>query len=89
LTNSKSGMAYRVSLTARAERDLALLFHEKNAQHSEAALTWYRGLKEAILSLEEHPTRCPVMPENESLRHLALWPQASHLPGDLPNRRKT
>jgi len=71
-------MAYRVSLTARAERDLALLFHEKNAQHSEAALTWYRGLKEAILSLEEHPTRCPVMLENESLRHL-LYGHKPHI----------
>jgi hypothetical protein len=50
-------MAYLVSLAVRAQRDLALLFQEKNAEHSQAALKWYRGLKEAILSLEEHPSR--------------------------------
>jgi hypothetical protein len=27
-----------------------------NAEHSEAALKWYRGLKEAILSLKTIPT---------------------------------
>jgi toxin ParE1/3/4 len=63
-------MAYLVNVTARAERDLAFLFAEINAGHSDAALKWYRGLKEAILSLEEHPNRCPVTRENANLRHL-------------------
>ena len=63
-------MVYVVNLTARAERDLAFLFAEINAEHSDAALKWYRGLREAILSLEEHPNRCPVTPENANLRHL-------------------
>ncbi len=63
-------MAYLINVTARAERDLALLFYEINAEHSNAALKWYRGLKEAILSLDEHPSRCPVTPENRNLRHL-------------------
>ncbi|HXY47880.1 MAG TPA: type II toxin-antitoxin system RelE/ParE family toxin [Terriglobales bacterium] len=63
-------MVYVVNLTARAERDLAFLFAEINAEHSDAALKWYRGLSEAILSLEEHPNRCPVTPENANLRHL-------------------
>jgi toxin ParE1/3/4 len=63
-------MAYLVNVTARAERDLAFLFAEINAEHSDVALKWYRGLKEAILSLEEHPNRCPVTRENANLRHL-------------------
>jgi toxin ParE1/3/4 len=63
-------MAYRINVTARAERDLALLFAEINAEHSAAALKWYRSLKEAILSLEEHPRRGPVTPEKRNLRHL-------------------
>jgi len=63
-------MAYVVNVTHRAERDLAFLYDEINAEHSDAALQWYRGLKEAILSLEEHPNRCPVTPENANLRHL-------------------
>jgi toxin ParE1/3/4 len=63
-------MAYLINVTARAERDLAFLFAEINVEHSDAALKWYRGLKEAILSLEEHPNRCPVTRENANLRHL-------------------
>ena len=41
-----------------------------HADDSEAALKWYRGLKQAILDLEELPNRCPVTPENNKLRHL-------------------
>jgi hypothetical protein len=51
-------MAYLVSTTSRAERDLASLFEEINVEHSEAALKWSRGLREVILSLEEQPNRC-------------------------------
>lgn len=63
-------MAYLVKLTARAERDLASLFLEINAADSATALLWYRGFKEAILSLEEQPNRCPVTPESDKYRCL-------------------
>lgn len=63
-------MEYLVNIAARAERDLAQLYEEIHPGHSEAALNWYRGLKEAILSLKEQPNRCAVTPENERLRHL-------------------
>src|ERR1700733_3147983 len=63
-------MAYLVNITTRARRDLARLYREINADNSGAALKWYRGLKEAILSLEEQPNRCPVTPESDKLRHL-------------------
>jgi toxin ParE1/3/4 len=63
-------MAYLVKITARAERDLALLFGRINAEHSAAALKWYRGLKKANLSLEAHPGRWPATLENSNLRHL-------------------
>jgi toxin ParE1/3/4 len=63
-------VAYLVNITSRAERDLAHLYGEINAEHSDAALKWYRGLKEAILSLEDHPNRCPATPEKKQLRHL-------------------
>jgi toxin ParE1/3/4 len=63
-------MAYVVSITSRAERDLAHLFEEIHAEHSDAALKWYRGLREAILSLEEQPNRCPVTREKDQLRHV-------------------
>ena len=63
-------MAYLVDLTSRAERDLARLYDEINAEHSEGALKWYLGLKDAILSLEKRPNRCPVTPEKAQYRHL-------------------
>jgi hypothetical protein len=68
--------AWHTSLISR--RDLALLFLDVDAEHSDTALTWYRGLKEAILSLEEHPGRCPVTPENKKLRHL-LYGHKPHI----------
>jgi toxin ParE1/3/4 len=63
-------MAYLVKITSRAERDLAELYGKINAEHSDAALEWYRGLKEAILSLEERPNRSPVTRRKNELRHL-------------------
>jgi toxin ParE1/3/4 len=47
-----------------------LLFEAIHADQSDAGLKWYRGLKAAILSLEEQPNRCPATPENARLRHL-------------------
>ena len=63
-------MAYLVNLTARARRDLILLYEDIHAAESDAALRWYQGLRQAILTLENHPNRCPVTPENKELRHL-------------------
>ena len=71
-------MAYLVNITSRAERDLAQLYRKINAEHSDAALRWYQGLKEAILSLEEHPNRCPVIPEKDGIRHL-LYGRKPHV----------
>jgi len=63
-------VAYLVRITPRAERDLARLYEHINAEHSDAALKWYRGLKRAILSLENDPNRSPVTSESPELRHL-------------------
>jgi len=71
-------MAYVVSITPRAERDLADLYEEINAEDSAAAIKWYRGLKKGILSLSEQPNRCPVTPENRNLRHL-LYGHKPHI----------
>lgn len=45
-------MAYVVNITSRAERDVAILHADINVEHFAAAPKWYRGLKQAILSLE-------------------------------------
>jgi toxin ParE1/3/4 len=71
-------MAYLVNITSRAERDLVGLYAKINAEHSNAALEWYRGLKQAILSLEKHPNRCPVTRKRHHLRHL-LYGRKPHL----------
>jgi toxin ParE1/3/4 len=63
-------MAYLVKLMPRARRDLASIFNYIHASESDAALRWYSGLKEAILTLEEHPYRCALTPESNRLRHL-------------------
>jgi hypothetical protein len=56
-------MAYLVNVTVRAQRDLARLYREIDAEHSDAALKWYRGFRKAILGLEEQAHRCPATPE--------------------------
>jgi toxin ParE1/3/4 len=71
-------MAYLVKITPRAERDLALLYEAIHAERSEAALEWYRGLKRAILSLQEKPNRSPEAPEKVGLRHL-LYGHKPHI----------
>jgi toxin ParE1/3/4 len=71
-------MAYLVRIASRAERDLVSLYDEINAPDSAAARRWYRGLKQAILSLAERPNRCSVTPENKRLRHL-LYGEKPHL----------
>jgi plasmid stabilization system protein ParE len=71
-------MAYLVNITSRAERDLAQLYMQVNAEYSAAALKWYKGLKEAILSLEEHPNRCPLTRKSDRLRHL-LYGHKPHI----------
>jgi toxin ParE1/3/4 len=71
-------MTYRVNITVRAERDLALIFDAINAEQSDAAIKWYRGLKEAILCLEEQPNRCPETPETPKIRHL-LYGHKPHI----------
>ena len=43
-----------------------------------AAFKWYRGLREAILSLEQLPYRCPATRENSRLRHL-LYGRKPHV----------
>jgi len=63
-------MAYLVNITSRAERDLAVLYEDINAEHSDAALQWYQELKLAILSLEERPNRCAMTRKRDRLRHL-------------------
>jgi toxin ParE1/3/4 len=71
-------MAYLVSTTSCAERDLARLYWEVDAEYSNAAMEWYQGIKKAILSLEEQPNRCPITRKRYMLRHL-LYGHKPHI----------
>jgi len=71
-------MAYLVSLTVRAQRDLVALYEHIHAGRSAAALRWYQGLRQAILSLEELPNRCAITAENKRARHL-LYGRKPHI----------
>jgi plasmid stabilization system protein ParE len=71
-------MAYAINISARAQRDLAHIYQFINADDSEAARNWYRGLHRAILNLEELPNRWPATHENRGLRHI-LYGNKPHI----------
>jgi plasmid stabilization system protein ParE len=62
----------------RAKLDLEDIYAALGAEHSEAAFRWFGGLERAVFTLEEHPARCPVTPEDASLRHL-LYGNKPHI----------
>ena len=50
-------MAYRIKIMPRAKRDLSSLYDWLDAGSSDAAPTWYLGLKDAIRTLGGTSTR--------------------------------
>ncbi|WP_182277669.1 type II toxin-antitoxin system RelE/ParE family toxin [Granulicella sp. 5B5] len=71
-------MAYEVRLAKRAIRDLSHIYETINAESSQAAALWFRGLEAAIFSLETHPERCAMTPERSNVRHL-LYGNKPHI----------
>jgi toxin ParE1/3/4 len=71
-------MAYRVKMSARAERDFVSLYKDIRAGQSDAAWKWYVEFKEAILGLSDLPYRCPVTPEKNEFRQL-LYGRKPHI----------
>jgi toxin ParE1/3/4 len=63
-------MAYRVEITERALRDLAGIYKRIEGDTRPRAGRWFDGIEKAINSLEEHPNRGPVTPEDHAFRHL-------------------
>jgi len=54
------------------------LYRQKNVEYSGAALQWYRGIKTAILSLEQQPNRCPLIRKKDQMRRL-LYGRRPHV----------
>jgi toxin ParE1/3/4 len=71
-------MAYEVRLARRALSDLRHIYGSIEAETSDAADTWFRGLESAIFSLETDPSRSPITPERPNLRHL-LYGNKPHI----------
>ena len=57
-------MPYRVEITRNAEADLEELYLWVVARAPQQGAKWFNGLERAVLSLDQHPRRCPVAPES-------------------------
>ena len=71
-------MAYRVDLTGRAGRDLRQIYRRIHAEDSVQAFAWFNGLETMLNSLEKHPDRGAITPENKKLRQL-LYGNKTHI----------
>jgi toxin ParE1/3/4 len=71
-------MAYLVRIADRAELDLYAIYQAINAEYSDTAFRWFNALERAIFTLDEIADRCPVTPEDPSLRHL-LYGKKPHI----------
>lgn len=58
---------HSVNILPSAERDIGEAYEWLERQDPEAAVRWYNGLMEVILSLRIFPERCPVAPERRFL----------------------
>lgn len=63
-------MAFRVDVTepALADSEEYVRFIREVRREPEAAERWFRGLVDAVYSLEEFPDRCPPIPEQSDFR---------------------
>ena len=57
-------MAYRVEIATDAETELEELYLWVVASAPQQGAKWFDGLVQAVLSLDQHPKRCPVAPES-------------------------
>jgi len=73
-------LAFQVDITepALVDAEEYVRFIRDVKKKPEAAERWFRGLVQAIYSLEDLPERCPVIPEQGEfpfeIRHLIYFP---------------
>ena len=84
-------MAYRVELMPRAGRDLRAIYAHIHAEDVAQARAWFNGLEASVGSLDEHPNRGAVTPENKHLRQLIYGktPDAYRIIYSVDERRRT
>ena len=80
-------MAYKVKLTATAEADAYAAYDYIREFSPRSAQKWLRELFQAIFTLDEMPSRCPVIAEAEEigqpLRQLLYGKRIRNLPDYL------
>jgi len=57
-------MAYRVEIARNAEAELEELYLWLVTRAPQQGARWFNGLERAVLSLDQHPKRCPVALES-------------------------
>jgi plasmid stabilization system protein ParE len=62
-------MAYRVEIAKNAEAELEELYRWVVARAPQQGAKWFNGLERVILSLDQHPERCPLAPEGFDRDH--------------------
>lgn len=56
-------MAYSLVVTPQAQADINEAFAFLSEHSPEAARRWYEAVRDAVLTLDEMPARCPAAPE--------------------------
>jgi plasmid stabilization system protein ParE len=59
---------YEVLITAAAEADMEQAYLWLSGRAPEAAVKWYNGVLDALLTLEKFPERCSLAPEGRTLK---------------------
>jgi plasmid stabilization system protein ParE len=57
-------MAYRAEIARKAEAELEELYLWVVERAPHQGVKWFNGLERAVLSLDQHPKRCPVTSES-------------------------
>ena len=56
-------MAYRVQIAKNAEAELEELYLWVVTRAAQQGAKWFNDLERGVLSLDQHPKRCPIAPE--------------------------
>ncbi|BAZ01718.1 plasmid stabilization system protein [Tolypothrix tenuis PCC 7101] len=59
-------MAFQVSLTQTANSEIEIAYSWLRERNPDYADRWFRGLMDAIATLQEKPRRCILAPENDA-----------------------
>lgn len=61
-------MAFHVDVTPQAEQDANTILEWLLSEHArDTGARWFLKLQEAIASLADFPSRCPLAPENDEV----------------------